>query len=203
MSRDFIGSKIAIITKSQCRYVGTIIGTDRSFAPCSSSPHIRSFLGIDAQTSSIVLGNVKCIGTENRPGQITNGHKPGSVLPIVQFANSDIDDLKIVDEEQTPDTPQQQQQSHSVSALASQQASLHDDPAIVSAVVGSSNASASNRLIQNLQHMSLSDERADASPQNEGKHRPIFPTRMAIVTVFRQFWCALVSTVLVRMGTQR
>ena len=31
MSSNFIGSKIAIITKSQCRYVGTIIGRWENF----------------------------------------------------------------------------------------------------------------------------------------------------------------------------
>ncbi|CAF0876323.1 unnamed protein product [Adineta steineri] len=161
MSRDFIGSKIAIITKSQCRYVGTIIG-------------------IDSQTSSIVLGNVRCFGIENRSGHLTNGHKPGTILPIMQFANSDIEDLKIVDEEQqTPGTPQQPSFSMPVaSSPSSQQASIHDDPAIVSAVMSSSNkvdtsnSSISNRLIHNLQHMTLSDEQSKSlSKHEESRHR--------------------------------
>lgn len=147
MSRDFIGSKISIITKSQCRYIGTIIG-------------------IDAQTSSIVLANVKCIGTENRSGHLTNGHVVGATSAIMQFANSDIEDLKIVDEEQAPETPKQKSYPMPPvsSPPSSQQPSIHDDPAIVSAVVSSSNkdntstSSISNRLIHNLQHMTLSDE---------------------------------------------
>ncbi|CAF0891778.1 unnamed protein product [Adineta ricciae] len=154
MSRDFIGSKISIITKSQCRYVGTIIG-------------------IDAQSSSIVLGSAKCYGTENRAGHVTNGHTPGTVLPIVHFANSDIDDLKIVDEESTPETLQGQSQS--MSTASTQQASIHDDPAIVSAVVGASNKvnpsnlSVSNRLIHNLQHMNLSDKPSTTLSKNDGE----------------------------------
>lgn len=31
MSSSFIGSKIAVITKSQCRYVGTIIGKNKKY----------------------------------------------------------------------------------------------------------------------------------------------------------------------------
>jgi len=157
MSRDFIGSKISIITKSQCRYSGTIIG-------------------IDSQTSSIVLGNCRSFGVENRPTTSSNtGHTPGTVLPIVQFANSDIEDLKIVDEEQTSE-PIGQQSSFSPSTRAS----IHDDPAIVSAVVSSANKDknnvlngtssgvSSNHLIQNLQHMSLNDDR---SKTNESRLR--------------------------------
>jgi hypothetical protein len=126
------------------------------------------YLGIDAQTSSIVLGNIKCFGTENRSGHLTNGHMPGTILPIMQFANSDIEDLKIVDEEQAPEPSQQQ--SYQMSAVSSpplpKQPSIHDDPAIVSAVVSStnkdntSNPSISDRLIHNLQHMKLSDEQS-------------------------------------------
>jgi hypothetical protein len=134
------------------------------------------YLGIDAQTSSIVLGNAKCFGTENRSGHSTNGHKPGTILPITQFANSDIEDLKIVDEEQTPETPQQKSYPMPVtSPPSSQQPSIHDDPAIVSAVMSSSkkdntsNASMSSRLIHNLQHMTLSDEQSKTLPKKEGK----------------------------------
>ncbi|CAF3321081.1 unnamed protein product [Rotaria socialis] len=159
MSRDFIGSKIAIITKSQIRYVGTIIG-------------------IDAQTSSILLGNVKCFGTENRAGPLTNANVTNTILPIMQFANSDIEDLKIVDEEQTPESPQQKPSlvaatSSTLVPTASQQSSIHDDPAILSAVVSStykdnaSNSSISSRLTQNLQQMTLSDEKQKLQAKNE------------------------------------
>ncbi|CAF3779474.1 unnamed protein product [Rotaria magnacalcarata] len=108
MSSSFIGSKIAIVTKSQYRYVGTIIG-------------------IDSQASSILLGNVKCFGTENRIGNFSNNQVVGSLVPIMQFANSDIEDLKIVEEEKTEESNQ--------SPPLQKQPSIHDDPAIVSAVV--------------------------------------------------------------------
>jgi hypothetical protein len=98
----------------------------------------------------------------------------------MQFANSDIEDLKIVDEEQAPATPKQQ--SYSIPVVSSppktQQPSIHDDPAIVSAVVSSankdnsSNASISSRLIHNLQHMSLNDGQS----KNEGRDLLIYLT---------------------------
>ncbi|CAF4964464.1 unnamed protein product, partial [Rotaria sp. Silwood1] len=149
MSSSFIGSKIAIITKSQCRYVGTIIG-------------------IDAQASSILLGNVKCFGTENRAGNFSNNQIAGTLVPIMQFANSDIEDLKIVDDEQIVDgqpkqqqQQQQQQSSYPMSVLSSppipppppqKQSSIHDDPAIVSAVISTSNKDLpiSSRLVHDL-----------------------------------------------------
>lgn len=96
----------------------------------------------------------------------------------MQFANSDIEDLKIVDEEQSSGSGTAQQQSSFSMPVVSPPAppvpavSIHDDPAIVSAVVSStnkdntSNGSASNRLLHNLQHMTLSDE----SSKKEGKH---------------------------------
>lgn len=130
------------------------------------------FSGIDAQTSSIVLGNVKSFGTENRAGNSTNGLTAGATLPIMQFANSDIEDLKIVDGEQSGATSgtAPQKPSFSMSAVSpaaavssAQSASIHDDPAIVSAVMSSankestSNGSIPNRLLHNLQQMTLSD----------------------------------------------
>ncbi|CAF1383915.1 unnamed protein product [Rotaria sp. Silwood1] len=154
MSSSFIGSKIAIITKSQCRYVGTIIG-------------------IDAQASSILLGNVKCFGTENRAGNFSNNQIAGTLVPIMQFANSDIEDLKIVDEEQIvdgqPKQQQQQQSSYPMSVLSSppmpppppqKQSSIHDDPAIVSAVISTSNKDLpiSSRLVNDLHQLKLSDD---------------------------------------------
>ncbi|CAF1491741.1 unnamed protein product [Adineta steineri] len=162
MSNSFIGSKIAIITKSQCRYTGTIIG-------------------IDAQASSILLGNVKCFGTENRGGSFSNNQMPGTTVPIMQFANSDIEDLKIVDEEQqaaenSSQKQQQQQSLHSMPVLSSppasmpkKQSSIHDDPAIVSAVVSSSNKdlSNSNRLLHDLHHLGISDDHSKKLPKTE------------------------------------
>lgn len=114
MSSSFIGSKIAIITKSQCRYTGTIIG-------------------IDTQASSIVLGNVKCHGTENRIGNFLNQSLIGTIVPLMQFANSDIEDLKIVENETTTDAVTQPKPS-----------SIHDDPAIVSAVISSASNTGEN-----------------------------------------------------------
>ncbi|CAF0842648.1 unnamed protein product [Adineta ricciae] len=166
MSGNFIGSKIAIITKSQCRYTGTIIG-------------------IDAQASSILLGNVKCFGTENRGGNFLNNQMVGTTVPIMQFANSDIEDLNIVGDEQPTETlpvqqPAAQQPSYSAPTIVSppkqpalpKQSSIHDDPAIVSAIVSSSNKdlSASNRLIHGLQQMNLSDGHSNRGSNFEESH---------------------------------
>lgn len=145
MSSNFIGSKIAIVTKSQSRYSGTIIG-------------------IDAQSSSIVLGNVKCYGTENRLGSISNGPLAGSVVPIMQFNNSDIEDLKIVDEEGATDASQNKNSTTTTTTSApsiEKSSSIHDDPAIVSAVISSStkeNSGTTNRLIDGLHKLHLGDD---------------------------------------------
>ena len=53
-----------------------------------------SSTGIDAQVSSIVLGNVKCFGTENRGGNFSTKQMAGTIVPVMQFANSDIEDFK-------------------------------------------------------------------------------------------------------------
>lgn len=180
MSRDFIGSKISIITKSQCRYTGTIIGKFNRHKLFFLGKTCFFFfcLGIDAQSSSIILGSVKCFGIENRSGHLTNGHMPGQTMPIMQFANSDIEDLKIVDEEQASEpSTQQQQSSYSmpvVSPPSNRQTSIHDDPAIVSAVVSSTNkenSSVSNRLIHNLQHMTLSDDKSKTEGRKRRKNK--------------------------------
>jgi len=155
MSNSFIGSKIAIITKSQCRYVGTIIG-------------------IDAQTSSILLGSVRCFGTESRPGNFVASQIAGTVVPVMQFANSDIEDLKIVDDESTLDLSVQNQQKQSMPMVASQPPppppptvappSIHDDPAIVSAVISSSDstqrlppAKKNNDVLHSFHQMNLNE----------------------------------------------
>jgi hypothetical protein len=89
----------------------------------------------------------------------------------MQFANSDIEDLKIVEEDQTVENPS----SYSMPVLSSppsqKQSSIHDDPAIVSAVVSSSNKdlSTSNRLIHDLHHLNLSDEKPKGLSKTEGK----------------------------------
>ena len=54
MSSNFIGSQIAIITKSQCRYTGTIIGKKKTsgkkqddvLLQGSMHQHLRSFSGM-------------------------------------------------------------------------------------------------------------------------------------------------------------
>ena len=83
-------------------------------------------IGIDTQASSIVLGNVKCHGTENRIGNFLNQSLIGTIIPLMQFANSDIEDLKIVEDEPVADV-----------ATKPKSSSIHDDPAIVSAVMSS------------------------------------------------------------------
>ena len=139
--------------------------------------------GIDAQASSILLGNVKCFGTENRGGNFLNNQMVGTTVPIMQFANSDIEDLNIVGDEQPTEPlpvqqPAAQQPSYSAPTIVSppkqptlpKQSSIHDDPAIVSAIVSSSNKdlSASNRLIHGLQQMNLSDGHSNRGSNFEG-----------------------------------
>jgi hypothetical protein len=50
------------------------------------------------------------------------------------------------------------------------QPSIHDDPAIVSAVVSTTNKdlTMSGRLIHDLQHLNLSDEQSKKLPKTEG-----------------------------------
>lgn len=121
------------------------------------------YAGIDAQSSSIVLGNVKCYGTENRLGSISNGPLAGSVVPIMQFNNSDIEDLKIVDEEGATDASQNKNPTTTTTSAPSieKSSSIHDDPAIVSAVISSStkeNSGTTNRLIDGLHKLHLGDD---------------------------------------------
>ena len=134
------------------------------------------FPGIDAEASSIILGNVKCFGTENRGGNLSNGQPSMNNVPIMQFANSDIEDLKIVDEEhQSTDGSGKKQPATSqpapTPASQAKQASIHDDPAIVSAVMSSSkkDSSMSSRLLHDLHHLNLSDEQSKNFSKKEGK----------------------------------
>lgn len=72
----------------------------------------------------------------------------------MQFANSDIEDLKIVDEENSGSSA-----SSSAPAASAKQSSIHDDPAIVSAVVSGAakkEMSLTSRLVEDLQHLALS-----------------------------------------------
>jgi hypothetical protein len=149
----------------------------------SDLPVLRC-LGIDAQAASILLGNVKCFGTENRGGNFFNNQMVGTVVPIMQFANSDIEDLKIVDEEPpTESSSKQQPPSSSMPVVSSppaptpkQQPSIHDDPAIVSAVVSSTNKDlpSSNRILHDLQHLNLSDDRSTKLLKPEGERMVTF-----------------------------
>ena len=66
---------------------------------------------------------MKSFGTENRAGHSTNAQPVGTTLPIMQFANSDIEDLKIVEEEQTPTTSKQP--SYSMPVVSPPSASRH------------------------------------------------------------------------------
>jgi hypothetical protein len=131
-----------------------------------------SHLGIDSQASSILLGNVRSFGTENRGGNSPISPVTNSIIPIMQFANSDIEDLKIVDEEKTA-TESQKKSSHHIPVLPTPapQSSIHDDPAILSAVMSTSNkdSSISSRLIHDLHHLNLSDESSKTLPKKEGK----------------------------------
>jgi hypothetical protein len=101
----------------------------------------------------------------------------GTIVPIMQFANSDIEDLKIVEEEPIIENPSTYSKPVLTSpppraqpAAPQKQSSIHDDPAIVSAVVSSTNKdlSMSNRLIHDLQHLNLSDEQSKKLPKTEG-----------------------------------
>jgi hypothetical protein len=102
----------------------------------------------------------------------------GTIVPIMQFANSDIEDLKIVEgEPTTAETPSTYSQPILTSPPPPQpvapqrQPSIHDDPAIVSAVISSTkkDLSMTNRLVHDLQHMNLSDEQSKKLPKTEGK----------------------------------
>ena len=164
---------------------------------------IRSSSGIDAQTSSILLGSVICYGTESRPGNFVASQIAGTVVPIMQFANSDIEDLKIVDEEASLAQPvqqqpqqqqeqQKQQQQQPVPVVASPPAppppppappSIHDDPAIVSAVISSSDStqrlppSKTNDVLHAFHQMNLTDHQATPLIKPQGSSlSPISPT---------------------------
>ena len=119
---------------------------------------------------------MKCYGTENRLGNLSNGSSAtDSIVPIMQFANSDIEDLKIVDEESTAgDNSTKAVSNNSVTTGSApvKQTSIHDDPAIVSAVVSSSNketSSVPNRLIRDLNHLNLFDEPKKVLSKTDGK----------------------------------
>lgn len=146
--------------------------------------------GIDAQASSILLGNVKCTGTEKGAGNFSNNPMVGTVVPIMQFANSDIEDLKIVDEEQTAESQAQSQQQKSLFPMAGLSSpplqpppapvqkpiSIHDDPAVVSAVVSTSNKDLpmSNRLLNDLKQLKISDDQT----KTEGNYKKCLDRRI-------------------------
>ena len=96
----------------------------------------------------------------------------GTVVPIMQFANSDIEDLKIVGEEPPIENPTKSSipVQPSPPAPPQRQPSIHDDPAIVQAVVSSSKKdfSTSHRLADDLQKLNLSNEQSKNVPKPAG-----------------------------------
>lgn len=96
----------------------------------------------------------------------------GTVVPIMQFANSDIEDLKIVQEEPPSEKPTKSSipVQPSPPAPPQRQPSIHDDPAIVQAVVSSSKKdfSTSHRLADGLQQLHLSNEQSKNVPKTTG-----------------------------------
>ena len=123
---------------------------------------------------------MKCFGTENRGGNFSNNQIAGTVVPIMQFANSDIEDLKIVDDDQMIENLSQQQSSYptiatqlpaTVPSPPQKRPPIHDDPAIVSAVISTSNKdlSKSSRLEHDFHHLNLSDEQSKNIPKTEGR----------------------------------
>ncbi|CAF5226420.1 unnamed protein product, partial [Rotaria magnacalcarata] len=54
--------------------------------------------GADKKNELTVLGNVKCFGTENRVENVTTSNTTATVIPIMPFANSDIQVLNVVHE---------------------------------------------------------------------------------------------------------
>ena len=131
------------------------------------------FVGIDAQSSSIILGNVKCYGTEHRGGNFVDHFMIGTVVPIMQFANSDIEDLKIVEDE----TPVMEKASTYAAPVQppvvtppQRQPSIHDDPAIVRAVVSSTkkDLTTSNQLVNDLEQLNFSNQQSRNPPKTEG-----------------------------------
>lgn len=135
--------------------------------------------GIDQTTSSILLGTVTCFGTEDRPGNIITNQMVGTIVPIMQFANSEIADLQIVDDEYLAKelAKKQNQRSVPVTPVAPTfvQPSIHDDPAIVSAVVNSASKQESSSINSNLstQMMTAFNQMTlnDGNSKVEGKNR--------------------------------
>lgn len=104
---------------------------------------------------------------ENRGGNFVNNLMVGTVVPIMQFANSDIEDLKIVEEEPPVEKPTVPVQPTPPPPPPQRQPSIHDDPAIVQAVVSSSKKdfSSSHPLADDLQRLKLSNEQSTNVPK--------------------------------------
>lgn len=139
-------------------------------------------LGIDAQASSIILGNVKCYGTEHRGGNFVNNFMVGTVVPIMQFANSDIEDLKIDEDESVVEKPVPVQPPV---APPQRQPSIHDDPAIVQAVMSTTkkDLSTSNQLVNDLQQLNLSDEQQQQQSRNVPKTEGIRMIEKLLISI--------------------
>ncbi|CAF4434715.1 unnamed protein product, partial [Rotaria magnacalcarata] len=93
---------------------------------------------VDKKNELTVLGNVECFGTENRVENVTTSNMTATVVPIMQFANSDIQVLNVVHEhpavKSLGNTPvKSSSSSHKKESL------IHDDPAAISMLLRSSN----------------------------------------------------------------
>ncbi|CAF0820522.1 unnamed protein product [Didymodactylos carnosus] len=153
---SFIGSNITLITKSKIRYSGTIVG-------------------IDADSSAVLLGSVKCYGSEGGP-QTTNP----TYFPVMSFKNADIEDLKIGDN----DAKLQQQTQEHQSLPSPTVPSIHDDPAVLSVVTNKiseqgaspfgmpSNPSMPN-VIRSLQNFSIDGESAKTNSGYSNEHQSL------------------------------
>ncbi|CAM4822464.1 unnamed protein product [Rotaria magnacalcarata] len=90
-----------------------------------------TIIGVDKKNELTVLGNVECFGTENRVENVTTSNMTATVVPIMQFANSDIQVLNVVHEhpavKSLGNTPvKSSSSSHKKESL------IHDDPAAIS-----------------------------------------------------------------------
>ncbi|KAF2865607.1 Lsm14 N-terminal [Massariosphaeria phaeospora] len=81
---DYIGSRISLISKSDIRYVGTLID-------------------INSEASTVTLDNVRSFGTEGRRGGKDEYEPSDAVYEQIVFRGSDVKDLRI--EEQKKEKP--------------------------------------------------------------------------------------------------
>ncbi|OAG14153.1 hypothetical protein CC77DRAFT_573518 [Alternaria alternata] len=87
---EFIGSRISLISKSDIRYVGTLVE-------------------INSEASTVSLDNVRSFGTEGRKGGKDEYPPSDVVYEQIVFRGSDVKDLRIeepVKEKAQPAMPQ-------------------------------------------------------------------------------------------------